>query len=129
MLENIEISILLPLSAERIYKAWLDSDEHGAFTGGEGEIEPFECGRYTAWDGYIEGITLSLEPYYRIVQSWRSAEFLEDDQDSRLEIVLEERGEQTQLTLIHTNIPMGQGEKYKSGWVESYFDPMEEYFS
>ena len=90
MLEAIRVSTVIPASAERIYQAWLDSAEHSAFTGGPAEVDPKIGGRFTAWDGYIEGVTLELEPGRRIVQSWRSSDFPNDADDSRLEVILDE---------------------------------------
>jgi len=129
MLEKIELSTLLPAGPERIYRAWLDSAEHTAFTGGAAIIEPQVGGAFSAWDGYIQGVTLLLEPYRRIVQTWRTTEFPEASADSRLEVLLEEVQAGTKLTLTHSEIPGGQGEDYRQGWVENYFNPMEEYFS
>ena len=129
MLEKIELSTILPVGSERIYWAWLDSAEHTAFTGGAAIIEPQVGGAFSAWDGYIQGVTLVLEPYRRIVQTWRTTEFPEASADSRLEVLLEEVEAGTKLTLIHSEIPAGQGEDYRQGWVENYFNPMEEYFS
>jgi hypothetical protein len=34
----------------------------------------------------------------------------------------------TLVTLSHSDIPRGQAESYESGWEESYFAPMREYF-
>jgi len=31
-------------------------------------------------------------------------------------------------TLLHTNIPDGQGESYKKCWKDFYFTPMKKYF-
>jgi activator of HSP90 ATPase len=129
MLETIELSIILPVSPEKLYRAWLDSAEHTAFTGGAANIEPQVGGAFSAWDGYIRGVTLVLEPYQRIVQTWRSSDFPEASANSRLEVLLDEVEAGTKLTLIHSEIPDGQGEEYRQGWVESYFNPMEEYFS
>jgi len=129
MLEKIELSTIFPVGSERIYRAWLDSAEHTAFTGGAAIIEPQVGGAFSAWDGYIQGVTLVLEPYRRIVQTWRTTEFPEASADSRLEVLLEEVEAGTKLTLIHSEIPAGQGEDYRQGWVENYFNPMEEYFS
>ena len=129
MLEKIELSTIFPAGPERIYRAWLDSAEHTAFTGGAAIIEPQVGGAFSAWDGYIQGVTLVLEPYRRIVQTWRTTEFPEASADSRLEVLLEEVEAGTKLTLIHSEIPAGQGEDYRQGWVENYFNPMEEYFS
>jgi len=129
MLETIELSTILPVSPEKLYRAWMDSAEHTAFTGGAAIIEPQVGGAFSAWDGYIQGVTLVLEPYRRIVQTWRSSDFPEASADSRLEVLLDEVQAGTKLTLIHSEIPDGQGEEYRQGWVENYFNPMEEYFS
>lgn len=129
MSDSFEISTILPASPKRIYEAWLNSDEHSAMTGGAAEVDPSIGGRHSAWDNYITGTTIELEPYRRIVQSWRTTEFLPDQPDSRLEIMLEEVDGGTQLTLKHSGIPEGQGPSYKSGWGENYFDPMREYFA
>ena len=129
MADFFEISTLLPASAQRVYTAWLSSEEHSAMSGGTAQIDPSVGGKFNTWDGYITGITLELEPYRRIVQSWRTIEFPADAPDSRLEILLEEHADETRLTLKHSNIPAGQGSAYESGWVDNYFDPMKDYFS
>lgn len=129
MSDSFEISTILPTSPKRIYEAWLNGNEHSAMTGGAAKVDPSIGGRYSAWDNYITGTTIELEPYRRIVQSWRTTEFPPDHPDSRLEIVLEEVDGGTQLTLKHSGISEGQGPGYKSGWGENYFDPMRAYFA
>jgi uncharacterized protein YndB with AHSA1/START domain len=130
MTETIKMSTILPVKPQRVYEAWLDSKEHGLFTsGGAASIEPKVGGPYTAWDGYISGKTLELEPYRRVLQSWRSTDFKDGQADSLLEVVFEEVPQGTRLTLNHTNIPDGQAAEYKQGWEDFYFSPMKEYFS
>lgn len=129
MPEHLRVSVELPVSPQRLYQAWLDSTEHGAFSGGAAQIEAFEGGTFTAWDGYIHGKTLTLEPYKRIVQSWRTSEFPEEAPDSRLEVLIEPQDDNSVLTLIHENIPDGQSGEYEKGWLEYYFKPMREYFA
>ena len=129
MSETIKCFTILPSSSERLYHAWLDSQEHSAFTGSTAEIDPTPGGSFTAWDGYIEGRTLELEPYRRIVQAWRTTEFPAGSPDSRLEIQIDAVEGGTQITLIHSQIPDGQGTQYAQGWEDYYFKPMREYFS
>ena len=128
MAESIKISAVLPASPERIYKAWLDSGEHGKFTGGKAVIDPKKGGSFTAWDGYILGKNLELEPGRRIVQSWRTTEFPSRSPDSRIEVLFEKSGKGTKITIMHTSIPDGQGEGYRQGWLDYYFKPMKKYF-
>ncbi len=127
--ESLEVSHLLPVRPERIFKAWLDAGEHAKFTGGDATVDPAVGGKFTAWDGYIVGRTLLVEPHRRIVQSWRSTDFPAEAADSKLEILLDAVPEGTKVTLRHTNIPEGQATSYESGWVEHYFEPMSRYFT
>jgi iron complex transport system substrate-binding protein len=127
--DSIRVSAVLPAEATDIYDAWLDARRHGQFTGGAATVEPRIGGRHTAWDGYIEGTILELLPGERIVQSWRSLDFPQGAPDSRLEILLTDAPGGTELTLVHTEIPEGQGVDYEEGWKEHYFKPMQRYFA
>ncbi|MBI4202481.1 MAG: SRPBCC domain-containing protein, partial [Chloroflexi bacterium] len=69
MPESIKLSAVIPATPERIYQAWLDSREHAAFTGGAATVEAKVGGRFTAWDGYIQGTIQALEPGRRILQA------------------------------------------------------------
>ena len=128
MTEQFTVSIRLPINPEQLYAAWLSSDIHAAFTGAGAQIDPVVGGAFTAWDGYISGVTLEMEPSHRIVQAWRTTEFPEGSPDSRLELLLEAVDEGVMLTLIHSGIPTGQGESYRQGWDDYYFQPLAAYF-
>ena len=114
-------------ATKEVYTAWLTSEMHSAMTGGEAEVTDGVGDLFSAWDGYILGRNLELEPYKRIVQSWRTTEFEDEDPDSKLEIILVENDGETTLILHHTQLPEN-GENYKKGWDEFYFRPMKAYF-
>lgn len=129
MSESFTIKESFQVSAETLYNAWLDGDKHSNMTGGGiAQVEPHEGGQHAAWNGYIRGKNIRLEPYRRIVQSWRSAEFPEGSEDSLLEVIFDEEGGKTTVTINHSNIPEGQSEQYKEGWQKFYFTPMKAYF-
>ncbi|MCG8700734.1 MAG: SRPBCC domain-containing protein [Bacteroidales bacterium] len=129
MSESFEISTIIPSDKKTLYNAWISSERHSLFTGGAAEIDPSIGGEYTAWDKYIWGVTKELEPYDRIVQTWRTTEFAANDADSILEVLLEDHPEGTKLILKHSQIPVEQTERYKKGWDEHYFQPMIKYFN
>jgi activator of HSP90 ATPase len=129
MEKEFSISTFVPAPPEKVFRAWLSSEGHSAMTGSPARVEPRVGGAFTAWDGYINGRTAALKPYTRIVQDWRTTEFPDGCADSQIEILLEAVEGGTQLTLIHRNIPDGQADSYKSGWVESYFEPIKAYFA
>lgn len=127
--EYIEVEATFDASPEQIYKGWLDSEIHTLFTGGSPAIvDPVVGGSFSAWDGYISGKNLALEPNKKIVQTWRSTDFPNDCDDSKIEIILTETDEGTHLKIKHSEIPSGQGDGYRQGWIDYYFKPMKEYF-
>ena len=129
MPEKIILHEVVPASPTAVYNAWMDGGEHSKFTGQIAKIEREIGGDFTAGDDYITGKTLELETDRRIVQSWRSTDVPDGAGDSLLEIMLEKTGRGTELTLIHSEIPDGQGSYYEQGWKDYYFKPMIEYFN
>ena len=127
MKEIVELREIIEASTQEIYSAWLNSQLHTQMTGGEANCSDKVGASFTAWDGYISGKNLELFENKKIVQTWRTTEFSEDDEDSILTIQLSEIKEGTELTLTHKNIPKGQTQ-YKQGWIDHYFVPMKEFF-
>ena len=114
-------------AAKEIYTSWLSSEGHTKMTGGMASISDKVGDSFTTWDGYIKGKNIALEPNRRIVQSWRTSDFEDKEEDSQIEILLNEVDGETNLTLIHTNLPES-GAHYKKGWDDHYFQPMKAYF-
>jgi activator of HSP90 ATPase len=114
-------------TAKQIYKSWLSTQGHTKMTGGAAFISDKVDNTFTAWDGYIKGKNIVLEPYTRIVQSWRTSQFEVGEEDSQIDISLNEKDGETELSLTHSNVPTN-GEHYIKGWDEHYFKPMKAYF-
>jgi hypothetical protein len=129
MKSGFRIKASLPADPKSVYAAWLSGREHSAMTGGAATASTRVGGRFTAWDGYIEGRNLKLKPHWCIVQSWRTSQFSDRDPDSRLELCIHAKGDGSELLLIHTQIPPNQVAGYRSGWVDHYLEPMKRYFA
>ncbi len=124
---EFELSTTINASIEDVFNAWLSSKEHSLMTGGEAKCsqkinQPFE-----AWDGYISGKNLEIISNQKIVQSWRTTEFTEEEEDSILELNFEEIDGKTIINMKHSKLP-AHGEQYVNGWKEHYFEPMKAYF-
>lgn len=125
---SFTVSYIIPASKEAVYNAWLDSEKHAKMTNTESAIGSTEVGgSFMAHDGYITGKNIELVPYSKIVQSWRSTEFKDGEEDSTIELIFEDKNGGTLVTLTHSNVPEG-GEHYESGWKTHYFAPMKVYF-
>ena len=124
---EFEISEVIPAKPETVYAAWINTKEHSRMTGVLAQVSAKVGEPFTAWDGYIQGKNLELEPPNRILQQWRTSEFDDSEKDSFLEILFEPDGEGTRVTIRHSNLPE-HGMQYRQGWIDAYFVPMTVYF-
>jgi activator of HSP90 ATPase len=124
---EFEVSDIIPATPVQIYTAWLDSNKHSEMTGSPARVSSVVGGKFSAWDGYIHGKNLELEPSNRILQLWRTSEFVDSDEDSLLEILFESVEFGTSIMIRHSQLPE-HGMQYQQGWRDSYFSPMKTYF-
>lgn len=125
---SFTVSDIIPANKEAVYNAWLDSEKHTKMTNSASAMASLDVGgSFMAHDGYIKGKNIELVPYSRIVQSWRSTEFKNEEEDSLVTVTFEDTAGGTLITLTHSNVPEG-GEHYESGWRSHYFEPMKAYF-
>src|SRR5207249_2165481 len=130
MPDSFQLEMIVAAEPLRVFSAWMDSREHAAFTGGgEAVVEPWSGGRFIAWDGYMHGIILGLEPGKRIVQTWRTSEFAHESRDSRLAVEFEAARGGTRVRIRHTDLPADQVKRYEKGWIEHYLKPLGRYFA
>ena len=125
---DFEQSDVIPAEPGAVYDAWMSTSGHTAMTGAEAVVDPTVGGEFSAWDGYIWGRTLALDAGIRIVQSWRTSEFDEDEPDSQIEVLLAPVAGGTSLRLLHTGVPIDQLGYENGGWRDNYFEPMKAYF-
>lgn len=125
---EFSVSAVIPASPQAVYSAWLDSEGHTKMTGSPANSSANVGDSFDAWDGYITGKNLEIEPGKRIVQSWRTKDFEETHGDSQIEVTFEAVESGAKVTLHHTDVPVGHG-KYEQGWVTHYFEPMTKYFA
>jgi uncharacterized protein YndB with AHSA1/START domain len=123
------LTTTLPASADEIYDAWVDSRAHSEMTGAEANQSHEVGAAVAAWGDYISGRNLELVPGERIVQSWRTADFTDEHEDSIITVTLEGVADGTLLTLVHSNVPEDQTSYERGGWEDHYFEPMKEYFA
>jgi len=127
MPDNLRVADVIPAPPRAVYDAWLDAKKHTAMTGAKATDEG--KGRFTAWNGYISGRTLSKQPQKKIVQSWRTSHFSDTDADSKVTVELEPFDGGTHVTLVQENIPDDQADSYRDGWHQNYFGPMKAFFA
>jgi uncharacterized protein YndB with AHSA1/START domain len=119
-------TVTLPAPPAAVYAALTDSRRHAAFTGSPARLPKKAGGSMRAYGGYISGKVLGLFPGRGLLQTWRTTEWPEGYQDSRLEIRLAPAWEGTRLTMIHSAVPAAHAKGYAGGWRAFYWKPLVE---
>ena len=122
---TIKQSVTFKTSAHEVYEALMDSRKHSEFTGSKCSISRKVGGKFSAYDGYNEGINLELVPDKKIVQSWRGSDWPEGHY-SQATFSLDEAGGLTNLTFLQAEVPEEFYDDIYQGWHDYYWQPMKD---
>ncbi len=125
----IKQTVIIPASPDEVYAAYVDAEKQSEFTESKATGKPKVGGKFTAWDGYIYGKYLELEPGRRVVQQWETTDWAEGYGPSTLELTFKPVAGGTEITMVHSNVPKEQEDELAGGWDEFYWKPMKEYFN
>jgi activator of HSP90 ATPase len=125
---TINQKVTVPASPREVYDAFVDPEKHSEFTGSQAAGKAKVGSKFTAWDGYIFGKFLELEPGKRLVQQWQTTDWPEGYSPSRFELTFREVPEGTEVTMVHIGVPEEQEEELADGWNEFYWKPLRRYF-
>jgi len=123
--KTIKHSITIKATAHEIYEALMDSRKHSKFSGSKAVISKKIGGRFTAYDGYIDGINLELIPDKKIVQSWRASDWPQGHY-SEVTYLLTEVENGTNLEFTQSGVPAQFYDDISQGWHDFYWKPMKE---
>jgi len=126
---TIKQKMLIPATPDEVYEAFMDAKKHSAFTGSKATCDPKVGGKFTAWAGYISGRNLELERGKKIVQEWSTTDWPEAYLPSKLELTFQKTKGGTEISVIHSDVPVEQADDLAEGWVKFYWKPMKEYFA
>ncbi len=115
--------VFIKASPPRVYEALMDSRKHSRATGMRAVISGRVGGKFTAFEGGISGVNLSLEPNRRIVQSWRAYDWPQGHY-SRVTFTLTRLKGGTRLTLTRARVPARHLAGIRRGWREYYWVPL-----
>lgn len=121
---SLAMTVELAATPVEVYDALVNGDKHAAFTGAAASSDARETGRYSVWDGYIDGRYLELAPGRRIVSEWSTKEWPADTPPSILEFRFAPTATGTRVTMSQTRIPSEQVDRYRQGWNDYYWTPL-----
>jgi len=124
---TIRQTVSFAVTPHQVYEALMDSKQHARFTGAAASISRKVGGRFTAYDGSLEGENLELLPDTKIVQSWRADDWPEGHY-SRATFSLAEVPGGARLNFTQSGVPEEFYEEIKQGWNDYYWAPMKRMF-
>lgn len=127
MARTITQTVTLPAPPERLFDIYMTSREHAAAIGSTATVSRKVGGRFTAFDGWLQGRTLAVVPKRLIVQAWRGADWKKSELDSILVLSFEKAGRGGRIALVHANVPERHAAGIRKGWHEYYWKHWREY--
>ena len=117
---------IIPAKPEEIYLALTKPATIQLWTGEPAEMSTEPGSEFALWDGSIVGRNIAFEESKLIRQEWY---FGDQEPPSIVTIKLHPHKQGCSVELLHTNIPDDEYDNFVSGWDESYFGMLEEFYS
>jgi hypothetical protein len=126
----IQQSVVLPASAEMLFRNYLDPAEHAAITGYPVRIAAQAGAEFRAFNEMLSGKILAVVRSRLIVKSWRSIKFHANDPDSTLILMfspVEGDAGSGRIELVHLDVPEHDYQDVTEGWHKHYWNPWRDY--
>jgi activator of HSP90 ATPase len=123
--KTIRQSVTFRATPHDVYEIIMDPKKHSKLIGSRASIDNKVGGKFSVYDGDIEGVNLELVPDQKIVQSWRYSDWPAGHY-STATFALKKVSRGTQLTFTQTGVPEERYEDVAQGWHDYYWTPMKE---
>ncbi len=127
-LPDILYSEVIRAPVAEVFKALTSArlmDEWGA---GPARFQARPGGKWSLWDGVMQGVVKEVTPTARIVFTLREIHWNERDPDSLVIIELSEIPRGTRIELRHTNLPSRKiRQMHEDSWGDVYLGPVKAY--
>jgi activator of HSP90 ATPase len=126
--KNIRQYATFKASPHDVYETLMDSKKHGKLTGSKASVSRKVGGKFSIYEGEIEGKNLKLVPDKKIVQSWRYSDW-PAGHFSKATFALEAVVGGTRLAFTQIGVPAELRDDVAQGWRDYYWSPMKEMFN
>lgn len=117
------------VTPKQVYDALMDSKQHSKFTNSEAKIDARVGGKFSIFNGGLNGKTIELKEGKKIVQEWKSEEEnWPENHYSKIVFDFEKTGKGTKLKFTQARVPEKCFKAINQGWKDYYWNPMKEYF-
>lgn len=122
---TIRKTLTFNADSREVYETLTDSKKTSKFTDGKATIPRRVGGKFTMFDGYINGTILELVPDEKIVQSWQGDEKnWPKSHYSKAGFTLRKVKGGTRVNFVQNGVPEECYEHISKGWDEFFWAPL-----
>ncbi|MFH1210294.1 MAG: SRPBCC family protein [archaeon] len=122
--KNIQQVVSIRASPHEVFEALMDSRKHSSFTSGKAKISRRKGGKFSVFDGWVEGKNIEVVPDKRIVQYWRGSDWPKGHYSKVTFSFRRMKNALTRLTFTQVGVPESEYKDISKGWKEFYWKPM-----
>jgi len=122
--KSLRQTYLIHASPEHIWQALTSPKDIDGWGGGPAKMDDKVGTRFTLWGGEIYGKNSQVVKNKTLVQEWFAGKW---PTPSIVTFTLIAKGDKTEITLTHTNIPDSEYKDIEEGWKSYYMIPLKEY--
>ena len=108
-------------SIDKVWQALVDPDQIKVWGAGPAKMSASPGANFSLWGGDIWGKNTKVIPQKLLVQDWYGGKW---ETPSIVTFELKENSGNTQLTLIHKNLPQEGWKEFYDGWKDYYLGPL-----
>jgi activator of HSP90 ATPase len=124
--KNLRQTVTIRATPRDVYTTLVNAREHAKFSGATARMTAKPGGRFTHYDGSLEGFVVHLDPDRRIVLAWRSTGWPEGHY-SIADFRLSKVAGGTRVDFSQHGIPTSDFADIADGWRQYYWAPLKTY--
>src|SRR3972149_5421089 len=101
----------------RVWQAFVDPKIIDSWGGGPAKMDDQVGTKFSLWGEDIYGTNTEVIPEKKLVQDWYGGDW---DKPSIVTFTFTDRGDETEIDLVHTDLPDGEEDNFADGW-KSYY--------
>ncbi|MBN8702410.1 MAG: SRPBCC domain-containing protein [Bacteroidetes bacterium] len=110
-------------SPTKVFNALTNAKTIEMWSGSEAIMDAKTGTKFKLWGGDMFGENVEVVKNKKLVQQWNTKQF-----ESKVTFTLTPKGKQTQVDLVHENIPEKHIKDYAQGWKDYYLGAIQSMF-
>ncbi|MBI2034633.1 MAG: SRPBCC domain-containing protein [Candidatus Levybacteria bacterium] len=120
-MKTIKQSYLINASIQDVWQALTDPRVIDKWGGGPAHMDDKVGTKFTLWGGDIHGENVKVVKNKELVQDWYGGKW---EKPSKVKFTLIEKGDKTEVNLLHENVPNEEAKDIEEGWKLYYLGPL-----